>query len=187
MTAISSTGSLDALFTPNLPDAGGSLTAQTPTHVITITRCSASQSCPPPTGDDPADATYRVVFGAGQGTVRSRSQAVADLYKELRDRTQAGQRLDAEFYARADAGTRVAGSAPRGMSGNDALAQCALHLLELADGPGEVAIDVVHPAGDDNCMVSMGRVATDAGASQCLVQQPERERRPGGGRGGFSF
>lgn len=70
-------------------------------------------------------------------------------------------------------------------SNNDALSQCAFHLLNLVDGVGEVTLDVVHTYGLQECMVSLGGTVTDGGAGQCLIQEPERPKRPGrgGGRG----
>jgi hypothetical protein len=42
------------------------------------------------------EGNYHVVFGSGRGAIRSRRQAVTELYEELRNRTALGQRLDAE-------------------------------------------------------------------------------------------
>jgi hypothetical protein len=57
-------------------------------------------------------------------------------------------------------------------------------LLDLVDGVGEVTIDVIH-GRSTGCMVSLGRLATDGGAPQCLVREPERPK--GRGKGGLSF
>jgi hypothetical protein len=158
--------------------------AQGQSHAMTVTFCSTSQlSCPTSDAGASPDARYRVVFGSGHAEIRSRGQAMADLYKELRDRTSAGERLDAEARAPGDAGTPVTGDRmPTNTAGSDPLSQCAFHLLDLVDGVGEVTLDVVHAYGDRACSVSLGG-STDAGAGRCLIPAPERPTRPGGGRG----
>jgi hypothetical protein len=105
---------------------------------------------------------------------------MADLYKELRDRTSSGERLNAQSVAQGDAGARAGGGSTKGGGGDssDPLAQSALHLLDLVDGVGEVTLDVVHGSGSHGCQVSLGRSA-DGGASRCLVQEPERPHRMG--------
>jgi len=173
---VSSSSAMDALFPATTPDAGGA--ARDSSHALTVTLCSSSaQPCPVSEADD---ASYRVVFGSGRGVIRSRGQAMADVYKELRDRTSSGERLDAEPHAPNASGPRVptgTGSTRKpGASGDDPLSQCAFQLLDLVDGVGEVTIDVVH--GSSGCRVSLGRAA-DGGVSRCLVQEPERERRFG--------
>ena len=103
---------------------------------------------------------------------------MADLYKELRDRTASGERLDAEPHGAGDAGPRIPqgtrSTAKAGASGGDPISQCAFELLDLVDGVGEVTLDVVH--GSSGCKVSLGRAAADGGTSRCLVQEPERAR-----------
>jgi hypothetical protein len=173
----SSSTSVDALFATTTLDAGA--VARDTSHALTVTLCSVSS---PPCPASEADASYRVVFGSGRGAIRSRGQAMADLYKELRDRTASGERLDAEPRAAGDGGTPIAmggGSSPKASATNDdPIAQCAFQLLDLVDGVGEVSLDVVHASGAHGCRVSLGRAA-DGGISRCLVQDPERPRRPG--------
>jgi len=172
---VSSSNAVDALLAPTATDAGAP--APDLSHALTVTRCSSSaQPCPA----SDADASYRVVFGSGRGAVRSRGQAMADLYKELRDRTASGERLDAETHAPGDAGGHapVGGGASTKASNDDPIAQCAFQLLDLVDGVGEITLDVLHGAGVHGCQVSLGRAA-DGGALRCLVQEPERTRPAG--------
>jgi hypothetical protein len=187
--APSSSGSSDPLVGPNPADNAPA--AQKPSHAMTIMLCSTSQpACPASEADASPEARYRVVFGSGHAVIRSRGQAMTDLYTELRDRTSAGERLDAEARASGDAGAAaMAGDhAKTGTASSDAFSQCAFHLLALVDGGGEVALDVVHGYGERACLVSLGGPADDAGAGQCLVQEPEHPHRPGRGSGkGIAF
>jgi hypothetical protein len=187
----SSSGGLDALLSPIVADAGS--IRREPFHALIVTLCSSSsEPCSAsPSGDVSASAGYRVTFGSGPGAVRSRGQAMADLYKELKDRTTAGEQLDAEPHARGDAGaTRSLGEGStdsKSAGGSEPLTRCAQRLLDLVDSVGEVTVDVVHGAGADECQVSMGRLTTDGGGWPCLVEAPEHPRRPGGGRKGIAF
>jgi hypothetical protein len=178
----SSSGALDALLAASIPDAGS--VAIDSSHAMTVTLCSSSpQACPGAEMDASGEGVYRVVFGSGRGAVRSRGQAMADLYKELRDRTSSGERLDAELRPSDGGGAPTAsgrGSANKtGGDNSDPLAQCAFRLLDYVDGAGEVTLDVFHGSGSRGCRVSLGRAAGEAGAGQCLVQEPEQQRRPG--------
>jgi hypothetical protein len=181
----SSSGRVDPILGPTLADDAPVVHNQS--HAMTVSFCSTSQpSCPASEVDASPDARYRVVFGSGHAEIRSRGQAMADLYKELRDRTSAGERLDAEARAPGDAGAAaLVSDRPRAAAeSSDALSQCAFHLLDLVDGVGEVTLDVVHTHGVQECMVSLGGSAGDGGAEQCLIQEPERPKRPGRGGGG---
>jgi hypothetical protein len=182
-----SSNAIEALLVPSTTDAGP--TALGSSRALTVTICSSSpQACPASDADADTSAagTYRVIFGSGRGAIRSRGQAMADLYKELRDRTTSGERLNAQSIAPGDAGAPASfGSATRGSAdSSDPIAQSALHLLDLVDGVGEVTIDVIH-GRSTGCMVSLGRLAADGGAPQCLVKEPERPK--GRGKGGLSF
>ncbi len=176
----SSSASAGAPLAAGPADAG--LVAIDSSHALTVTICSSSpQPCSASETDASEDANYRVVFGSGRGAVRSRGQAMADLYQELRDRTASGERLDAETRAPGGAGEPPpsAGRSPtRATEGSgDALAQCAFRLLDLVDRAGEVTLDVVHGYGSNGCRVSLGR-SSDGGTSECLIQEPERQQRP---------
>lgn len=88
-----SSGALESLLTPAADDAGAEV-AQA--RAMTVTLCSASaQPCEAAEGGASDGEAYRVVFGSGRAEIRSRVQAMTDLYKELRDRTTAGERLAA--------------------------------------------------------------------------------------------
>ena len=173
---LSSSNSVDALFPPAPTDGG--VAARDTSHALVITLCSSTATpCP---DSNPDETSYRVVFGSGRGAVRSRGQAMADLYKELRDRTASGERLDAEPRAASGSGGHfpVGSGSSAKASNDDPVAQCAFQLLDLVDGVGEVTLDVVHGSGSHGCRVSLGRAA-DGGVARCLVQEPEKERRPG--------
>jgi hypothetical protein len=181
--ASSSSSAIDALIAPAPTSAASAVDVS---HALVVTLCSASpKACPPSDADASTEGSYHVVFGSGRGALRSRGQAMADLYKELRDRTKSGEQLDAETHAQGEAGwvPPAAGGpsvTPRS-SGDDGdpLAACASHLLDLVDGTGEVSLDVVHGFSKTACTVSLGRSTSDAGAPLCLVKAPEQPHRPG--------
>jgi hypothetical protein len=184
----SSPDMIDKLLGSGTADAGP--VAMDSSHALTVTSCSASpQQCPASEADASAEASYRVVFGSGRGAIRGRGQAMADLYRELRDRTALGEKLGAQPRApeASDASTVFKGRAPKQASteNSDPIAHCAFQLLDLVDSVGEVTLDVVHGAGSSGCMVSLGKSPGDGGAVQCLVKEPERPRRPG--KGGLQF
>jgi hypothetical protein len=131
---------------------------------------------------------YRVTSGSGRGSIRSRRQATTDLYQELRDRTAAGNRLDVAPYGPVDAGSpavrRGDSAIPKTVS-DESLLLCAVRLLEVVDGLGGLALDVVHTSGLKGCLVSMGTSVGDAGGFQCLINEPERAQTRD--RGGIHF
>ena len=179
-----SSSALEALrFGPHAQDAGPSGTDTS--RAMAVTLCAwGPTACPAPESDASVEGAYRVVFGSGHGAIRSREQAMTDLYEELRNRTALGQRFDAEPHA---PGGNVDGESHRGRpakktssGSSDPLTQCAFRLLDLVDSAGEVTIDRVHGGSSTGCLVSLG------GASQCLVDEPERAHRPGRA-GGLSF
>jgi hypothetical protein len=166
----SSSSSLDALLAPSAGDAGPAV--RDTSHALVVTLCSASPKACPADADASTDGSYRVVFGS-----------MADLYKELRDRTKSGEQLDAEPHSPGDGRPTSGGSSTRGgADSSDPIAQVASHLLDLVDGVGEVSLDVVHFASG-GCVVSLGRSAGDGGASQCMIKGPERAHSAG--RKGF--
>jgi hypothetical protein len=180
-----SSSAIEALLAPSATDAGPA--ALDIARALTVTLCSSSpEACPASAPDTSGAGSYRVVFGSGRGEIRSRGQAMADLYKELRDRTSSGERLNAQSVAQGDAGARAGGGSTKGGGGDssDPLAQSALHLLDLVDGVGEVTLDVIH-GRSSGCMLSLGRLGGEGSAPQCLVKEPDRPK--GRGKGGLSF
>lgn len=178
----SSSSAIDALFAPITTDAGP-VTVDS-SHAMTITICSSSpQACPASEADASAEAGYLVVFGSGRGAVRSREQAMTDLYQELRNRTTSGERLDAEPRTPGDSGAPIALGASAttkvSASSGDPLGRCAVRLLAFVDDVGEVDLNIVHGSGSTGCMVSLRHSATGNGSSECLVQEPERPHRAG--------
>lgn len=177
----------EAWLTQPVVDAGP--VAVDSSHAMTLTACASNrQACPEPDSDGSVPATYRVVFASGRGVIRSREQAMTDLYRELRDRMTTGERLTIHSAARRDGG---AASRPKGGSAaatspdNDAFVQSAQRLLEVVDGSGEVTIDVVR-GKSFGCMLLLAPSVPvpddDGGASSCLIKEPERpsKRSPGG-------
>jgi hypothetical protein len=178
--APSSSGALDAGLVPSGVDAGAPPLESS--HAMTVTSCSSSpQACGAPEADAAARASYRVVFGSGRAEIRSRGQAMADVYQQLRDRTVSGERLDAEprasGAAEAPAARGVGSAASTNTGGSDPVAEGAFRLLDLVDRTGEVTLDIVHGLGSKGCTVSLGRSA-DGGSSQCLIREPERGQGP---------
>jgi hypothetical protein len=152
---------------------------------MSISSCSwIPQDCLAADQDASVDAMYRVVFGSGRGVVRTREQAMTDLYRELRDRTDAGDRLTVRPRRRTDLGGGAGGHAPSttpSTPSSDAVAQSAMRLLDTVDGVGELVVDVNHNSRS-GCMLSLEHSVGDGGASQCLIDEPERPH--GRGRGG---
>jgi len=176
-----SSGGLAAVLALGTADAGARVDSF---HAMTVTSCTVSpQSCTAPEADASPSGMYRIVFGSGRGAIRSHTQATADLYEELRNRTILGEWVDAQLRTPGGAlapvafDGRPAAVASRGSS--DAIAQCAVRLLDFIDGVGAMTLDGVHGVGSANCMVSVGASAVDGGAAaQCLVQAPEHVTRP---------
>jgi hypothetical protein len=179
-----SSGALEALLSPPGIDAGP--VEVEASRALTITLCSAS-SVPCASIDDASTETsYRVVYGSGRAEIRSRGQAMTDLYKELRDRLASGERLAAVARAPRQAGGAFsAGSGngtamkPASADSSDAASQCAFHLLDLVDGVGEVTLEVMPRFSATACLVSQGRPMSDAGIPHCLIAEPERPNRSG--------
>jgi len=186
---MSSSSRVAALFAPAGADAGPPAAASPVevTYALTITNCSSiPTACPTSGADASADGTYWVAYGSGRGVVRSREQAKADLYQELRNRTASGQRLNAQAHAPGDAQAPVASNRATSKAGtgdSDPLATCAVQLLDAVDQAGEVAISVVHGSRSRGCLISLGGSTDDDGAAQCLMKAPEQPKRQGGRRG----
>jgi hypothetical protein len=149
-------------------------------HAMVVTNCGwPSSPCAGLEQTDAEGGTYRVVFGSGRASIRSRGQAMSDLYRELRDKSSAGLRLDIEARAPsvgdAAAPPIAAPHASRGTA-SDPISQSAFAVLDLVDSVGEADVDEVNVSDADQCVISLGRMA-DGGAMQCLVRAPERAKR----------
>ena len=178
-TTPASSAALEGLLAPPASDTGP--VEVEVSRAMTVTLCSASPMPCPSTNDASTGSSYRVVFGSGRAEIRSRGQAMTDLYKELRDRIASGERLDAVPRPPRGAGGAFAsagGASPK-PGGEDATAQCAFHLLDLVDGVGEVTLEVAPRFAATGCLVLLGRPGGDAGLPHCLVPEPERPNRPG--------
>jgi hypothetical protein len=145
-------------------------------HAVLVTSCAIDKrGCllaqPSSTPDD---ATYRVVFGGGAGSIRSRGQAMAELYKEIRDRTGAGGHLSAEPHHIGDPrpGAEAAKAAPRPRKTDDPLVEAAFQLMDAVDHDGELTIDSLPMRSANSCRLALGVEAEDGGSSRCLVNAP---------------
>jgi hypothetical protein len=143
-------------------------------HMVLITACRIdrrgclrAQPSPPP-----ATSAYRVVLGGGGGAVRTRGQAMADLYKEIRDRTEAGEHLAAAPHHVGDPPPEDAQDAPRAHShaGDDPIVEAAFELMAEVDRDGELTIDSLPRRAPSGCKLALGSLDPDAGSSRCLVE-----------------
>ena len=175
-----SSSGLDTLFAP-VVDAGPKRSGSR--HALIITQCREGvPECPSTDGGGPEpEASYRVVFGSGNGTIRSRSQAWATLFGELRDRTSLGEHLDAQPRKIRD-GRDSDDILPTHEKGRDAFSSAATQIMSVVDAAGEIVIDVLSEWGQTECEVSMGLRAPDGGVGLCLVEGPPRATRPGRAR-----
>ncbi len=96
-------------------------------HTIAVTLCSKEKdACQQATALQPMEASYKVVFGSGTGAIRTRRQAMTDLYKEIRERTGWGTQLTAQVHRLDRASTLTKGPSARPSSSEaDALAEAA--------------------------------------------------------------
>jgi hypothetical protein len=184
----SASTNIDSLLAPLAADAGAAPADSS--HAMVVTLCSASPgACSASDADATGGEAYHVVFGSGRGVMRSRGQAMADIYKELRDRTTSGERLAARPRAPGDGGASPsAGGAPpkpAASDDSDALAQSAQRLIDVVDGMGELTLDVAHDAASADCLVSLQRSWSSGVAVHCLIKAPERQHSHG--RGGIGF
>jgi hypothetical protein len=179
-----SSAGLAAVLASESGDAGGA--GLSTVHAMIVTSCGwPSSPCAGLEQGAAEGGSYRVVFGSGHASIRSRGQAMSDLYRELRDKSSAGLRLDIEARAPSvgDAATPAV-AAPRASRGtaSDPISQSAFAVLDLVDSIGEADVDEVYVSSADQCVISLGRVA-DGGAMQCLVRAPDRPKRQPMGTG----
>jgi hypothetical protein len=126
-----------------------------------------------------------VAFGDGAGASRSRGQALADIYKELRDRLAAKEHLDVRPWLRGDAGAVPSLSLPRvDPKADDPLSVAAVRIINAVDEAGSIAVDIVPAWARAGCRISIQGGSATAGAG-CLLDEPPREK--GLGRAGPSF
>jgi hypothetical protein len=147
-------------------------------HAVLVTACSIDKrGCLLAQPSGPSDdASYRVAFGGGVGAIRTRGQAMAELYKEIRDRTTNGAHLAAEPHHIGDppASAQGAKTAPRPAAGlaDDPLVEAAFQLMDAVDHDGEVTIDSLPMRSPSSCQLSMASLESDAGGARCLVNAP---------------
>jgi len=158
-------------------------------HMMLITACwidrrgcLRAQPSPPPAG-----STYRVVFGGGTGSLRTRGQAMADLYGAIRDRTQAGEHLAAAPHHVGDPPADDAQEPvrPRSHGDEDPIVEAAFKLMAEVDRGGELTIDSLPRRAPSSCKLALGSRDLDAGEPECLVEGagPGVETRPARGPG----
>lgn len=153
-------------------------------HAVLVTACSADRrGCRrAQAGSRVDEAAYRVSFGRGPGSVRTRGQAMADLYKEIRDRTQGGESLAAEAHRLGDPPARTDDSSRAHHVADDPLVEAAFQLMDEVDRAGELTVDAVSNQRGIPCRVSLDTGSSDAGISRCLVEAPATSTgRPGRG------
>jgi hypothetical protein len=156
-----------------------------PYHAITVALCArAADLCAGAQATGETRADYAVVFGSGAGTLRTRSQAMADLYKELRDRTSWGTHLTARPHhleLAPDASVPSSSAVPRAETtpDPDPLVAASFELMTVVDTDGEITIDTTSSYGA--CKLALAD-ATDAdgGAARCFIAV----EKPSGGGGG---
>jgi hypothetical protein len=161
-----------------------------PFHTLMVAQCSREGAeCSLAHANAPPGPTYVVAFGTGAGSTRSRAQAMADLYRELRDRTASGSHLavrprhlaESEGGAPAaeDTDTRAAASA-----GGDPLVEASFELMKIVDRDGEITLDSA--PSNASCKVALVEASpldASAGVDRCLQAEERHQGRPSGGRG----
>jgi len=151
-------------------------------HTITVSACARdAEECRRAKANG-GEGSYRMALGGGIGMLRSREQVVADLYRELRDRTAVGTRLAAHprhlELGPLEGGSPAGGSGGAGASAasdspaTDELIHAARELVDAVDAQGEVTLDVDH--GGIACKLSLGLEGADASARRCLIEDTTR-------------
>jgi hypothetical protein len=124
------------------------------------------------------EASYKVAFGSGTGALRTRRQAMTDLYREIRERTGWGTQLAVQVHRLDRPSILTKGPSARPSSSEaDALAEAAFQLMDAVDREGEVSIDVAPVHG--TCKLSLGSTDSEGGADRCLISEPKPEGRGG--------
>jgi hypothetical protein len=161
------------------PDAASTALAF---HTITVTLCARDrEACQRAQSSGAGEPTYRVAFGSSVGTLRSREQALADLYREIKSRNGAGTHLAAAPHRLerplADSGRDPAPAPRPAAGGSDPIVDAAFQLIDAVDTQGAVTLDVAH--GRPDCRLSMATEDADAGPRRrCLLFEESRSGRP---------
>jgi hypothetical protein len=155
-------------------DVDGGAPADTSYHAVLVTICAVDKrACLLAQGSPtPEDSSYRVVLGRGVGAIRTRGQAMADLYTEMRARTGAGGHLMATPHHIGEPPANLAASPRSRAAADDPLVEAAFNLMEAVDRDGEVTIDAAPSVSAGGCKVAVGSLEADAGAARCLVGAP---------------
>ncbi len=109
---------------------------------------------------------------------------MAELYKEIRDRTESGEHLEAHPRHLGEPPADPAGAAPRSKAraGDEPLVEAAFQLMDAVDRDGELTIDPLAQRGAHGCRLALGTLDLDAGATHCLLDAPVESGRSGRGR-----
>jgi hypothetical protein len=171
-------GMEDAASAASPADAGGEGGAQF--HAMTVSLCARdADACAQAGGSvPPSEPAYRVAFGRGAGIMRTREQAMTDLYREMRDRLGWGAHLVAEpqRLPPADGASGLPASRPPNPSDEDEpLVRTAFDLMDSVDSEGEVTIDTLPALTAGHCKLAVGGVAVDGGRGRCVVAEPVRQ------------
>jgi hypothetical protein len=159
-------------------------------HVLTIAQCSREAAeCSLAHATAPPGPTYVVAAGAGGGSTRSREQAMADLYRELRDGTAYGSHLVARPRHLDESEGGAPGADEKGAKtakpgAGDPLDEAAIELMGLVDSEGEITID--RAPSNASCKVALAareRLDASAGVERCFLAEERHEGGKGHGRG----
>ncbi len=165
-------------------------------HTITVAQCAREgAACDHATAGAPPGPAYVVAFGTSGGSTRSRDQAMADLYRELRDRTVNGTHLVARPHPlpaspSADGSPAAADDAQaktsKSSDDTEPLVQAAVALMKLVDKEGEVTID--RTSANSECKVALADADVpdaSAGVANCFLKDERPRSAPG--RGGLTW
>jgi hypothetical protein len=155
-----------------------------PYHLLTVSLCERDIEGCKRVNVIPEGAPYRVALGSSGGERRNRDQAIADLYRELRDRTALGARLVARVHrldvTRSDAGGSKSGRGAGGKGSTatdsvttDALIDAARQMMDAVDTAGEVTLDTSHEHA--GCKLAFASEAAGRdGTGRCLIRGEDR-------------
>jgi hypothetical protein len=148
--------------------------------MLRVVQCARDvDSCTRPGASEPAPGEgYLVAAGSGRGTLRTREQALTDVYQELRDRTQFGSHLVVRPLRLPvpEAGMLPTGGegSPGKPRGGEPLIAAAFRAMATVDAEGGVTVDEDHAPG--NCRVTIAEGDADAGVSSCAFEDESHSR-----------